>query len=367
MALKFITHFEWIAIALDPPGGDTVLWDEEDGFYYDVMRMPDGSDDPAQGPLARRPAAAVRGHRVRRRRRSTRHPAFIGARRSSSSAHFSDAVPALAHLPGPEPGGPAAARRSSTSRGCGGSSRRCSTRRSSSARTGSARSRAGTSTRRACSTGTASATRSRYLPAESDTGMFGGNSNWRGPVWFPMNLVILRGLLPAAPLLRRPAEGRVPDRLRARDEPARGRDRDRPAPDARRSPEDERRAPAGVRRDRDVPDRSALARPAALPRVLPRRQRRRHRRQPPDRLDRDRRAAASRSAAALRAEPARPPASPSDRRVVRLPAPPDGLRDQHRGLAASGSAASAGGRSRSTRCPPPSGTRSRRCRSTPSG
>ncbi len=34
-----------------------------------------------------------------------------------------------------------------------------------------------------------------YLPAESDTGMFGGNSNWRGPVWFPMNLVILRALL----------------------------------------------------------------------------------------------------------------------------------------------------------------------------
>ncbi len=34
-----------------------------------------------------------------------------------------------------------------------------------------------------------------YLPAESDTGMFGGNSNWRGPVWFPMNLVIVRALL----------------------------------------------------------------------------------------------------------------------------------------------------------------------------
>ncbi len=34
-----------------------------------------------------------------------------------------------------------------------------------------------------------------YLPAESDSGMFGGNSNWRGPVWFPMNLVILRALL----------------------------------------------------------------------------------------------------------------------------------------------------------------------------
>jgi hypothetical protein len=34
-----------------------------------------------------------------------------------------------------------------------------------------------------------------YLPAESDTGMFGGNSNWRGPVWFPMNLILLRALL----------------------------------------------------------------------------------------------------------------------------------------------------------------------------
>jgi hypothetical protein len=33
-----------------------------------------------------------------------------------------------------------------------------------------------------------------YLPAESDTRMFGGNSNWRGPVWFPMNMVILRAL-----------------------------------------------------------------------------------------------------------------------------------------------------------------------------
>ena len=41
--------------------------------------------------------------------------------------------------------------------------------------------------------------------------MFGGNSNWRGPVWFPMNLVILRGLVQLHRLLRRPADGRVPD------------------------------------------------------------------------------------------------------------------------------------------------------------
>ena len=34
-----------------------------------------------------------------------------------------------------------------------------------------------------------------YLPAESDTGMFGGNSNWRGPVWMPVNALIIRALM----------------------------------------------------------------------------------------------------------------------------------------------------------------------------
>jgi hypothetical protein len=35
----------------------------------------------------------------------------------------------------------------------------------------------------------------QYLPAESNTGMFGGNSNWRGPVWMPVNVLLVRGLL----------------------------------------------------------------------------------------------------------------------------------------------------------------------------
>ena len=37
--------------------------------------------------------------------------------------------------------------------------------------------------------------RVNYLPAESDTGMFGGNSNWRGPVWMPVNALLIRALL----------------------------------------------------------------------------------------------------------------------------------------------------------------------------
>jgi hypothetical protein len=35
----------------------------------------------------------------------------------------------------------------------------------------------------------------QYLPAESNNGMFGGNSNWRGPVWMPVNGLVIRGLL----------------------------------------------------------------------------------------------------------------------------------------------------------------------------
>jgi hypothetical protein len=38
-----------------------------------------------------------------------------------------------------------------------------------------------------------------YLPAESNTGMFGGNSNWRGPIWMPVNSLIIRGLMQMYP------------------------------------------------------------------------------------------------------------------------------------------------------------------------
>ena len=34
----------------------------------------------------------------------------------------------------------------------------------------------------------------RYEPAESQSGLFGGNSNWRGPIWFPLNYLLIEAL-----------------------------------------------------------------------------------------------------------------------------------------------------------------------------
>ena len=42
MALKFVEHFLWIASSMAHLGEDTGMWDEEDGFFYDVLRLPDG-------------------------------------------------------------------------------------------------------------------------------------------------------------------------------------------------------------------------------------------------------------------------------------------------------------------------------------
>ena len=42
--LKFVEHFFWIAAAVDPVGEHPdEMWDEEDGFFYDVLRLPDGT------------------------------------------------------------------------------------------------------------------------------------------------------------------------------------------------------------------------------------------------------------------------------------------------------------------------------------
>ena len=58
------------------------------------------------------------------------------------------------------------------------------------------------------------------MPGESDTGLFGGNSNWRGPIWFPINYLLIEALERYHHFYGDDAAGRVPDRLGPADEPA---------------------------------------------------------------------------------------------------------------------------------------------------
>ena len=144
-----------------------------------------------------------------------------------------------------------------------------------------------------------------YEPAESTTGLFGGNSNWRGPIWFPMNFLLIEALQRFDYFYRGAFKVEFPTgsgqqmalcdvaaELSRRLTRIFLRDPSRPA--------------AGPRGVAAVPDRPPLARPAALLRVLPRRHRGGRRGEPSDRLDRAGREAppAERGVAILSHDPA---------------------------------------------------------------
>jgi len=130
--------------------------------------------------------------------------------------------------------------------------------------------------------------RVEYQPAESTSGLFGGNSNWRGPGLVSGEPADRPRAADARLVLRRILHHRVPDRVGTDDDAVRSRAGDLEPYDRHLSPRPGRAA-AGIRSVREVPERSALAGPDPVLRVLPRRQRRGDRGQPPDRLDRHRR------------------------------------------------------------------------------
>jgi hypothetical protein len=193
MIVKFAEHFYYIAAAMNKPGQDG-MWDEEDGFYYDLLRLPDGTATRLKVrsmvgllPLcattiteastrARIPGVMTRiNERLRRipELRQTIHPTgpghfgvadrgimalvnperlrriltkmldeneFLSPYGIRSLSKFHEQHPYILHVGGQEH-------------------------------------------------------RVDYLPAESNSGMFGGNSNWRGPIWMPVNALIIRALL----------------------------------------------------------------------------------------------------------------------------------------------------------------------------
>jgi hypothetical protein len=193
MATKFAGHFLWIARAMNQAGNEG-MWDEEDGFYYDVLRLPDGTSrrlkvrsmvgllpicaaaviEPWQRALIPQ-TLAVLGERLRRmpQLRETIHPIGPGHRgcydRGMVALVDQDRLRRILSrmLDENEFLGPHGIRALSRYHNdhpyvvnVGGQEYRVN-----------------------------------YLPAESDTGMFGGNSNWRGPIWMPVNAMIIRALL----------------------------------------------------------------------------------------------------------------------------------------------------------------------------
>jgi hypothetical protein len=192
MALKFIEHFLWIASAMIHTGGDTGLWDEEDGFFYDVLRLPDGRSQPlkVRSMVGLLPLCAVTvfegemrkrypelTHRIRKFVRARPElTAFIhdpfklgcGERSMASVLNETRLRRVLTKmLDENEFLGPCGIRSLS----------RCHAEHPFVFLAGDQEYRVS------------------YLPGESDTGMFGGNSNWRGPIWMPVNVLIVRALL----------------------------------------------------------------------------------------------------------------------------------------------------------------------------
>ena len=193
MATKFIDHLLWIGNAMNHtgPGG---MWDEEDGFYYDVLRFPDGSAKrlKVRSMVGLLPLCATTIIEPWQRERVPRTVAFFTERirRMPELLHN-------VHATGPNQLG--VADRGIVALVNQDRLRRILTRMLDENEFLSPYGIRALSRDHAAHPYVIHVDgheyRVNYLPAESDTGMFGGNSNWRGPIWMPVNALLIRALL----------------------------------------------------------------------------------------------------------------------------------------------------------------------------
>ncbi|SHN45119.1 MGH1-like glycoside hydrolase domain-containing protein [Cryptosporangium aurantiacum] len=192
-ANMYFEHFAWIAAAMNRVGADrATMWDEDDGFFYDLLRRPDGTSERlsvrSMVGLLPMTAATVLPSDLRTefpelveraQEFLARHPEIMASITPSHTAGLEDRV-LLALL----------------------DEKRLRRVLARMLDEGEFLSRYGL---RSLSKYHAQHPYHvdvngqdygvGYLPAESDSGMFGGNSNWRGPIWFPVNALVIRALI----------------------------------------------------------------------------------------------------------------------------------------------------------------------------
>jgi len=192
MCQKFLEHGLWISSSMIHAGDDVGMWDEEDGFFYDVLRLPDGRAErlKVRSMVGLLPFCAVT---VFEGELTKKYPELIPRMR-----RFLDARPELTtFIHDPWKQGERGRRLASILNEK--NLRRVLARMLDENEFLSAYGIRSISRHHASHpyvyrTGGQEYSVS-YLPAESDTGMFGGNSNWRGPIWMPVNALIVRALL----------------------------------------------------------------------------------------------------------------------------------------------------------------------------
>jgi hypothetical protein len=193
MVLKFVQHFLWIAGSMDRIGDNQdELWDETDGFFYDVLVLPDGSGQRIKvhsmvGLLPLTAVAVIEPELVasmpdiveRVRVFINKRPELVAnihpinqvgmnGRRLLSVLNENKLRRVLAQMLDEE--------HFLSPYGIRSLSRWHLEHPYTVQMHGEE-------------------FRVQYLPAESNSGMFGGNSNWRGPVWMPVNSLLIRALL----------------------------------------------------------------------------------------------------------------------------------------------------------------------------
>jgi hypothetical protein len=193
LAVKFYEHFVWISSAMTRMGErHDSMWDEEDGFYYDLLRLPDGNSVrlKLRSMVGLLPLCAVT---VYSGQNAPKLPA-LGER----IRWFNENRPELISGINP-PGRQGAKGRYMLSLLNERKLRRVLARLLDPNEFLSDYGIRALSRYHLEHPYTWSVNSQTffagYLPAESDSGMFGGNSNWRGPIWMPMNALIIRALL----------------------------------------------------------------------------------------------------------------------------------------------------------------------------